>query len=304
MNLKLTQSTLPLATVTDQEFHDFFQQFGAIVDSVVMFDRNTHRSRGFGFVTFEDPNVSRRLLHMTPSGHERTDYPPGMPDSQKVGRLVMHGKTCEVKAAEPKDGSNRRWRCQPRSPGSQSFNPPLTDPLVQQPPYAMPAGSVPFAADDGSSSVNRGEGAVGGPYPPVGGMYYYPPGVVPGYMAPMYYPPTMPAATVESDGAVQPTKDETSANDIPVAAAAPVLMPVEGSAAAYAFVPFQMQPPPSNPQNHGGGYDTTHAVSSESAGEHEQQDSVMQPVAPGIPGREPTTTTNADLTNEEATKSG
>jgi RNA-binding protein Musashi len=40
--------------VTEEEFRTFFEQFGEIVDSVVMFDRETHRSRGFGFVTYQD----------------------------------------------------------------------------------------------------------------------------------------------------------------------------------------------------------------------------------------------------------
>ena len=30
----------------------FFEQFGEVIDSVVMIDRVTKRSRGFGFVTF------------------------------------------------------------------------------------------------------------------------------------------------------------------------------------------------------------------------------------------------------------
>jgi hypothetical protein len=38
--------------VTDGKFLEFFQQFGQVVDSVVMVDRLTKRSRGFGFVTF------------------------------------------------------------------------------------------------------------------------------------------------------------------------------------------------------------------------------------------------------------
>jgi len=40
--------------VTDGEFLRFFERFGTVIDSVVMFDRDTRRSRGFGFVTFED----------------------------------------------------------------------------------------------------------------------------------------------------------------------------------------------------------------------------------------------------------
>ena len=40
--------------VSDKEFREYFEQFGKVVDSVVMYDRDTHRSRGFGFVTYED----------------------------------------------------------------------------------------------------------------------------------------------------------------------------------------------------------------------------------------------------------
>lgn len=40
-------------TVTEQAFRAYFEKFGRLVDAVVMMDRNTQRSRGFGFVTFE-----------------------------------------------------------------------------------------------------------------------------------------------------------------------------------------------------------------------------------------------------------
>ena len=51
---KLFVGGLP-SDITDQQFRTFFEQFGELLDSVVMFDRDTHRSRGFGFVTFVDP---------------------------------------------------------------------------------------------------------------------------------------------------------------------------------------------------------------------------------------------------------
>ena len=44
--------TIHISTVTDGQFLGFFKQFGPVIDSVVMLDRNTKRSRGFGFVTF------------------------------------------------------------------------------------------------------------------------------------------------------------------------------------------------------------------------------------------------------------
>ena len=36
---------------------EFFSQFGKVIDSTVMLDRETGRSKGFGFVSFEDTNV-------------------------------------------------------------------------------------------------------------------------------------------------------------------------------------------------------------------------------------------------------
>jgi hypothetical protein len=41
-------------TVSEITFLEFFEQFGDVIDSVVMIDRQTKRSRGFGFVTFAD----------------------------------------------------------------------------------------------------------------------------------------------------------------------------------------------------------------------------------------------------------
>uniref|UniRef100_H3G7Q1 RRM domain-containing protein n=1 Tax=Phytophthora ramorum TaxID=164328 RepID=H3G7Q1_PHYRM len=41
-------------TVTEQDFRHYFEEYGKITDAVVMIDRDTQRSRGFGFITFED----------------------------------------------------------------------------------------------------------------------------------------------------------------------------------------------------------------------------------------------------------
>jgi RNA recognition motif-containing protein len=109
---KLFVGGLP-ADVTEDEFRVFFEQFGEIVDSVVMFDRETHRSRGFGFVTFESADVANMLLNMGQGEGEDENGDGKAEDATKaprVGRLVMRGKTCEVKAAEPKDSSSRSNR--------------------------------------------------------------------------------------------------------------------------------------------------------------------------------------------------
>ncbi|KAF8959449.1 hypothetical protein BDZ97DRAFT_1838155 [Flammula alnicola] len=43
--------------VTSESMREFFSQFGKVIDSTVMLDRETGRSKGFGFVSFEDTNV-------------------------------------------------------------------------------------------------------------------------------------------------------------------------------------------------------------------------------------------------------
>ncbi|KAM4055867.1 RNA recognition motif domain-containing protein [Hirsutella rhossiliensis] len=39
-----------------------FQKFGNVTDAVVILDRETRRSRGFGFVTFEDEEGSNKAI--------------------------------------------------------------------------------------------------------------------------------------------------------------------------------------------------------------------------------------------------
>lgn len=78
------------STVKGDDFLEFFQQFGNVVDSVVMFDKDTGRSRGFGFVTFEKQSVAQALLNKSRCDSEL---------------IKIKGKVCELKPAEPKASS-------------------------------------------------------------------------------------------------------------------------------------------------------------------------------------------------------
>lgn len=79
------------STVTDADFKKYFEQFGTITDVVVMYDHNTQRPRGFGFITFDSEDAIDKVLHKT--FHE------------------LNGKMVEVKRAVPKElspGPNMR----------------------------------------------------------------------------------------------------------------------------------------------------------------------------------------------------
>jgi len=48
-------------SVTSESMREFFSQFGRVVDSTVMLDRETGRSKGFGFVSLENADVDSIL---------------------------------------------------------------------------------------------------------------------------------------------------------------------------------------------------------------------------------------------------
>ncbi|KAF1864135.1 hypothetical protein Lal_00048700 [Lupinus albus] len=71
------------STVTESDFKKYFDQFGTITDVVVMYDHNTQRPRGFGFITYDSENAVEKVLLNT--FHE------------------LNGKMVEVKRAVPKE---------------------------------------------------------------------------------------------------------------------------------------------------------------------------------------------------------
>ncbi|GBE79052.1 Uncharacterized RNA-binding protein [Sparassis crispa] len=68
-------------SVTSESMREFFSQFGKVVDATVMLDRETGRSKGFGFVSFENVNVESFL---------------------GFGNLEIDGKLIDVKLAQPR----------------------------------------------------------------------------------------------------------------------------------------------------------------------------------------------------------
>ncbi|XP_021889943.1 heterogeneous nuclear ribonucleoprotein 1 [Carica papaya] len=71
------------STVTESDFKKYFDQFGTITDVVVMYDHNTQRPRGFGFITYDSEEAVDKVLLKT--FHE------------------LNGKMVEVKRAVPKE---------------------------------------------------------------------------------------------------------------------------------------------------------------------------------------------------------
>ncbi|RRT63315.1 hypothetical protein B296_00018252 [Ensete ventricosum] len=73
------------STITEGDFKKYFDQFGTITDVVVMYDHNTQRPRGFGFITYDSEDAVAKALLKT--FHE------------------LNGEMVEVKRAVPKEAS-------------------------------------------------------------------------------------------------------------------------------------------------------------------------------------------------------
>ncbi|KAG6531648.1 heterogeneous nuclear ribonucleoprotein 1-like [Zingiber officinale] len=71
--------------LTEDGFRQYFESYGAVTDAVVMYDQNTHRPRGFGFISFESEDTVDIILQKT--FHD------------------LNGKAVEVKRALPKDAN-------------------------------------------------------------------------------------------------------------------------------------------------------------------------------------------------------
>ncbi|QQR82956.1 RNA-binding protein [Candidatus Peregrinibacteria bacterium] len=61
MAIKLFVGSLAWAT-TNEELSEFFSQYGTVTDAFVVRDRETKRSKGFGFVEFENDDEGHAAI--------------------------------------------------------------------------------------------------------------------------------------------------------------------------------------------------------------------------------------------------
>ena len=91
--MKLYVGNLAFST-TDADLREAFSQFGTVTDSVVIMDRETGRSRGFGFIEISDDNAAREAI----SGMDGKD---------------LDGRNLKVNEARPREdrggGGGGRW---------------------------------------------------------------------------------------------------------------------------------------------------------------------------------------------------
>ncbi|KAL5990388.1 hypothetical protein ACLOJK_011288 [Asimina triloba] len=135
-------------TLTEDGFRQYFENYGQVTDVVIMYDQNTQRPRGFGFISFDTEDAVDRVLHK--SFHD------------------LGGKLVEVKRALPKEAN----------PGSSGRS------MVGGGYQGYGGSGVNSSGYDGRMDTNRymQPQTAGGGYPPYGSSGYGGPGY--GYGAP------------------------------------------------------------------------------------------------------------------------
>jgi len=85
---KLFVGGLPYST-TDEELNELFASHGTVASAVVVKDRETGRSKGFGFVEYESDDEGKAA-------------------EQALNNSDLSGRTITVNQARPKEDSPRR----------------------------------------------------------------------------------------------------------------------------------------------------------------------------------------------------
>jgi cold-inducible RNA-binding protein len=88
MNKKLYVGNLPYK-VTEQDLRTLFEQAGAVTDAAVITDRETGRSKGFGFVEMSTPEEASKAISQL-NGH------------------TMDNRQIQVSEARPREERPRR----------------------------------------------------------------------------------------------------------------------------------------------------------------------------------------------------
>jgi RNA-binding protein Musashi len=116
------------SNVTETDLRLFFGRYGKVMEVVIMYDQEKKKSRGFGFLSFEDEQSVDRVT---------TEH-----------YITLNGKQVEIKKAEPRDGSSNH--------------------KMNQDPQSMSSNWGPGASGSGGMNPNNpgmGSGFQGGPNP-------------------------------------------------------------------------------------------------------------------------------------------
>ncbi|GMI90960.1 hypothetical protein like AT1G22330 [Hibiscus trionum] len=115
------------------EMRGYFEQFGEILEAVIIIDKNTGKSKGYGFVTFCDPESARRAC---------VEPNPVIGGRRANCNIASLGKPSPSPPRGRNQGGSPFQRVAPSYSGVTAAGPP--PPPVMYPPYGYPTYSPEY----------------------------------------------------------------------------------------------------------------------------------------------------------------
>ncbi|EFN53389.1 hypothetical protein CHLNCDRAFT_36600 [Chlorella variabilis] len=165
---------------TEDQFREYFSQFGEVVEAQIMQDHMSGRSRGFGFVTFAEDASAESVFAagtMHDLGGKKVEVKPATPKGS--GSLSRPSGSGGGSGARPGGGGGGGRQMPPFAGGG---GPALFGGQPAPAPYGASGYGIyggmgmPYGGMGGMGGGGMGSGSMASPYMMMGQMGAYPPG--------------------------------------------------------------------------------------------------------------------------------
>jgi heterogeneous nuclear ribonucleoprotein A1/A3 len=98
--------------ITEDQLKEYFNQYGVVTECVLMKDKATGFSRGFGFVTFDDTDTVDKVIVARPHNilDSKADVKKALPKEQTAPKSQMNNQFSPPQNSQYSSGAYNQWQ--------------------------------------------------------------------------------------------------------------------------------------------------------------------------------------------------